>query len=158
MSSNPYSPPKAPVADAQPDTAAVQQQPTAVSTAVSMLWLALVVSIISSALRIKGATHQDAVNYGLWLLIANAAMSIWLNLKIAAGRNWARIVWMVWFLLGAAATVALFLTILKQYEWNTLARFQGLLQTTAFVLLLTPSAARWFKRPRKSDTGVTLRT
>jgi hypothetical protein len=102
MSTNPYSPPKAPVADSPPDAEAeaFQKQPTAVSVAVSMLWLALVVSVITSAVTIKSTAAMDTGNYVAgWL--ANAVFSIWLNLKIAAGRNWARVVWIVWFLLGA---------------------------------------------------------
>jgi len=67
-------------------------------------------------------------------------------------------VWIVWFLLGATLTAAMFLTVLKQYSWNAFARIQGLLQIVVFVLLLTPSAARWFRRKRNNDTAVTIRT
>jgi hypothetical protein len=154
--SNPYAPPKALVTDSQSEAEAIHQQPAAVRVAVWLLWVSLAVAVVSSAVRIKGSTEQAALNYALGLLISNAVLSIWLNLKIAAGRNWARIVWMVWFLLGASLTAAMFLTVLKQYTWNPLARVQGLLQIVIFVLLLTPSAARWFKRKRNSDTAVTL--
>jgi hypothetical protein len=71
---------------------------------------------------------------------------------------WARIVWMVWFLLGATLTAAMFVTVLKQYSWHAFARIQGLLQIVVFVLLLMPSAARWFRRKRNNDTAVTIRT
>jgi hypothetical protein len=148
MDSNPYAPPKALVTDSQVEAEAIHQQPTTVRVAVWLLWVTLAVSVVSSAVRIKGATALAVLDYALGLLIFNAVISIWLNLKIAAGRNWARIVWMVWFLLGATLTVAMFLTVLKQYPWNALARVQGLLQIVIFVLLLTPNAASWFKRKR----------
>jgi hypothetical protein len=152
MNSNPYAPPKALVTDSQSEAEAIHQQPTTVRVAVWLLWVTLAVSVVSSAVRIKGATVAAALNYALGLLIFNAAISIWLNLKIAAGRNWARIVWMVWFLLGATLSAAMFLTVLKQYSWNTLARIQGLLQIVIFVLLLTPKAAHWFKRKPTAST------
>jgi hypothetical protein len=158
MDSNPYAPPKALVTDSQVEAEPIHQRPTTVRVAVWLLWVTLAVSVVSSAVRIKGATVPAAMNYALGLLIFNAVLSIWLYLKIAAGRNWARIVWMVWFLLGATLTAAMFLTVLKQYSWNALARIQGLLQIVVFVLLLTPSAARWFKRKRNNDTAVTIRT
>jgi hypothetical protein len=152
MDSNPYAPPKALVTDSQVEAEAIHQQPTTVRVAVWLLWVTLAVSVVSSAVRIKGATALAAMNYALGLLIFNAVISIWLNLKIAAGRNWARIVWMAWFLLGATLTAAMFLTVLKQYSWNALARVQGLLQIVIFVLLLTPNAARWFKRKPTAST------
>ena len=153
MDSNPYAPPKALVTDSQVEAEAIQQ-PTTVRVAVWLLWVTLAVSVASSAVRFKGTTALAVLNYALGLLIFNAVISIWLNLKIAAGRNWARIVWMVWFLLGATLTAAMFLTVLKQYPWNALARVQGLLQIVIFVLLLTPNAARWFKRKRTASTDV----
>jgi hypothetical protein len=48
--------------------------------------------------------------------------------------------------------------VLKQYSWHAFARIQGLLQIVVFVLLLMPSAARWFRRKRNNDTAVTIRT
>jgi hypothetical protein len=155
MDSNPYAPPKALVTDSQSEAEAIHQQPTTVRVAVWLLWVTLAVSVVSSAVRIKGTTVPAALNYALGLLIVNAVISIWLNLKIAAGRNWARIVWMAWFLLGAMLTVAMFLTVLKQYSWNALARVHGLLQIIIFVLLLTPNAARWFKRKPTASTNDT---
>jgi hypothetical protein len=140
MNSNPYAPPKTPVTDSQSDAEADHQQPTTVRVAVWLLWVTLALSVVSSAVRIKGTTVQAAMNFALGLLIFNVVISIWLNLKIAAGRNWARIVWMVWFLLGATLTAAMFLTVLKQYSWNAFARIQELLQIVVFVLLLTPGA------------------
>jgi hypothetical protein len=78
----------------------------------------------------------------------------WFVLKIAAGRNWARLTWIVITTLG---TLRLLTSPEKVIRLDPLGRASFAIQTTlqlmVLVLLLSPRARRWFKPPVASRSG-----
>lgn len=147
MNPNPYAPPQAHVTDAPPDTGQEFERPITVRVAAWLLWLSLAVFVVSFLIRIKSAAFPaGSLKMAIATTVLNVAVSLWLNLKIVAGRNWARIVWLVLFLIGVLLTAALFLTVLRKNIANPLLFLQGLVSMVTAVLLLTPSAGRWFRR------------
>lgn len=145
--SNPYAPPGAIVADPQPE-AASQVRPATVSLAVRLLWIACALYVLFILFR--PLTLRPGVSASLVRLISLLffAPFAWLNFKIAARRNWARITFVVLVIIGAS-----FYSIQPErvirLSWLDKVNFalQTGLQLTAVVLLLWPSARRWFKQP-----------
>ena len=149
--SNPYAPPRAVVADFQPDAAA-QVRPGTVSLAVHLLWIAcglgaLFILFKPVTLRPPGTPVLLARVISL-LLIAPFA---WLNFKIAARRNWARITYVVLGILGAMSYLIQPEKVSRLSRLDTINfTLQTALQWAALVLLLLPSASRWFRKPSLS--------
>jgi hypothetical protein len=98
-----YAPPRAHVADAMP---AEIPRPDAATRAVRCLWASFVVSII--AVLVALARPEPVQNVGpafearatimavmIVFFILMFALGAWINIKIARGRNWARILYLL---------------------------------------------------------------
>ena len=145
--SNPYSPPRAVVADFQPGAAA-QVRPGTVNLAVRLLWIACglgALFILFKPLTLRPGTSALWVRLISFLFFAPFA---WLNFKIAARRNWARITFVVIAIVGTMFYLIQPEKVIR-LSWPDKVNFmvQTGLQLATFVLLLLPSARRWFKPP-----------
>lgn len=148
--SNPYAPPGAVVADFQLDAAA-QVRPGTVSLAVRLLWI--VCGLGALFILFKPLTLRPGAS-ALWArLIALLLISpfAWLNFKIAARRNWARITFVAIGIVGPAFYLIHPEKVIH-LSWLDTVSFtvQTGLQLTTVVLLLLPSASRWFTPPISS--------
>ena len=143
---NPYAPPSAVVADIPPPLA-VSARPPSVLWAVRLLWVAVALGALFIAVRrlppmSSGVSPLAVRAFGLLVL----ALWGWLVLKIAAGRNWARLTWIVITALGTLSTL---ISPQKLARLGPIEQASFTLQTTlqlaACVLLVSPRARRWFK-------------
>ncbi|MBS0422762.1 MAG: hypothetical protein JSR66_33960 [Proteobacteria bacterium] len=151
---NPYAPPNAIVADIPPPLAD-SRCPPSVLWAVRLLWVAVAFGALFIAFRPlppmpPGMPPLGARAIGLLVLVPWS----WLVLKIAAGRNWARLTWIVITVLGLLSTL---ISPEKLTRLGPLGQASFTLQTTlqlaAFVLLVSPRARRWFKPPVSPSSG-----
>jgi hypothetical protein len=147
MERNLYAPPAAPVAD---PLESLGDRPAQVAWAMWLLWMALGIGLVAPILQSMILFTFGGV---LMQLIFNAIRSLvtaWINIKIGQGRNWARMVMLLWTL----AVLSL-----MAYEWRAFQRLLSgdalywlppatklLLDCTALALLFTPAANRWFKQ------------
>jgi hypothetical protein len=86
----------------------------------------------------------------LGLLITLAFLSLWFYLirKIAAGRDWARIVLLVLVILGTPFAIPYYIAEARvNVVPGALSIVIVILQLVATVLLFTPPANRWFRKP-----------
>jgi len=144
---NPYSPPKSSVAEAEIRTN-VGEKPRSAKIATVLLWTAYGVGALYKLFKM----FQGEFPYGLPVqtgILAYAAVelvSFWFTWKLTSGRNWARIVWIVFFLLGMVGTAFAWqavVTAVKANPW--LFAEQTMIGVVVLVLLLMPSTARWYK-------------
>ena len=92
---NPYAPPKALVAESPDDS--LPEAPPPVKTAMKLLWISFVLTYVEVALDWTAMTAETGlIFFAIWMALMTA-LQIWIYLKIARGRNWARIVWLVLF-------------------------------------------------------------
>ncbi len=147
MSSNPYSPPQAPVADAPPDV--VTKKPWQTVTAVRLLWASLGVAVLSSALDWKHVPAE--VSPLVFILISAVLFSLfgWFIATISRGRNWARVTLIVLVVLGAFVQLAS-LSSLSRQSFSSLATsgVQAVIQWAATALLLMRPSRDWFRQSR----------
>ncbi len=146
MERNPYAPPVSHVADPTENRG---ERPKEVNQAVRLLWVAFALGIVGMFLQpVKMSTPAQwigvlvggAIAFGLWA---------WVIVKIAQGRNWARILFIVLALLGLIFSVfALPLTmpLYKEHPINgVVAVISLVLEIFTLYLLLTAAARTWFK-------------
>jgi hypothetical protein len=103
MSRNPYAPPGATVADG--DQLPARMKPLAIRRAVFLMWASLAVNNLILILDWRFQISQVPVLVVILLEVAGVALSVWLIVKITAGRNWARIVYLVLLVLGLIVLV-----------------------------------------------------
>jgi hypothetical protein len=148
---NPYATPKAPVADIHPSEEA-EHRPTTVTAAITLLWTKLGLGVLVTLITIA-AGNLPTVPWRPTLLASAVALVLcfaWLNWKVGARRNWARVVCIVLSLIGFVAPYILpdEHTAPAHGVWKYLNHVQDFMELAVFILLLTPSAALWFKRAK----------
>lgn len=143
---NKFAPPMAQVADPEPQRL-LPERPRQVRLAVALLWLSFVIGIPTWLL---GAARNPEHGYEPVALVVTAllfAFSALLNLLIYKGANWARIVILVFALIGA---VFLLLPLDEPHPPGLLEKAlyvaDLLLQVPALYLLFTAPGSLWFKR------------
>ncbi len=152
---NPYAPPNALVAD-MPPPRVVSACPASVLWAVRLLWASLALGAVYIAFRPLRPPPSGMSPLGLRAigLVVILAPWLWLVLKIAAGRNWARLTWII---VAAVGTLWMLISPEKVIRLDPLGRasftIQTTLQLTAMMLLLSPRARRWFKPPASRRSG-----
>jgi hypothetical protein len=121
-------------------------KPRQVSTATSLLWFSLAIGIVAYMLDPEYSS-AGSPEFGLVVLVSVLGVTAFLIHHISHGRNWARITFLVLFLLGALPGVGF---VMVRLIHSPLAGFLGLsqfvLQTTALVLLFSGQGATWFRR------------
>jgi hypothetical protein len=129
------------------ERAAEGDRPRSVGTAVTLLWVSLAVGIAKVALDFAHLRAMAPLGFTLFVLVATFAVLILLVLKIAAGRNWARITFLILFIIGTVPTLPVVRDELERAPLvGGLSILQILLQIWALVLLFTRPGSAWFRK------------
>jgi len=119
------------------------ERPSQVLLAVRLLWASLGLGIVTSAIM---RPHLPPGRETLFIQVATFALLGWLTYKIWAGRNWARITFLVLWVLGFIPAVPI---LLRTFGVSPLAGsinlVQSLLQIVALYLVFTNPGRSWFK-------------
>jgi hypothetical protein len=154
MERNLYAPPTAAVAD---PVVPREERPLEVVWALRLLWASLAVGVVTV---VGPYLLEISVGLLIYLILAGGAryvISVWVILKIAGGRNWARILYLVVLVAGFGymalnwqgyAQLFTFRQPLTAASWIA----KTLLDIGAACLLFMPRANRWFKPPRTPST------
>ena len=156
MERNPYAPPVSAVTDPAEFRG---ERPKEVTLAVKLLWISFFLGLAGTFLQPITATTPGHSVPGQWIIVligGAIVFGMWALViaKIAQGRNWARILFLVLVVLGLAVTISVIPTALALYKARPSS---GVLSLTNFVLevytmylLLTAPAREWFKQsPRQ---------
>jgi hypothetical protein len=147
MAQTPYAPPRARVSDS-PE--ARGPKPASVRRAVQLLWISAVLSAALAGLYLVGAV--PSVNYVVDAVTAaiTSAVTALIAWKIGSGRNWARWLFVVIFILGSLMFVALlmfvpqaFLSLPGLLQASAVVQFG--LQTSALILMFMGASGQWFR-------------
>ena len=122
-------------------------KPTTVSAAVVMLWITLIIQLAGVVWLWQFARYGPAliaitmtVVTVIWLFTA------YLVAMVEQGRNWARITYLVLFLLGLPFLAKAFYTNGWQANIAMLSVItQTVLQAVALTLVFAPTSRRWFR-------------
>src|SRR5688572_3939693 len=146
MNHNPYTPPRAPVSDAA-EVSQPAQKPKQVSMAAQMLWATLGLGVINTALQWEYLTAVFSVEMLVAIQLVTLGIVAWLTIKISAGRNWARITYLVLTILGLPAILLqLPATFARAPVSGLIGGLQLALQLYALYLIFFEPGRRWFRR------------
>ncbi len=149
MHKSPYAPPASHVAD-PPQVLFSIARPKQVVVAVGLLWLGLAVSIPVVSLGFNHDLDADILPILVILTALTFAFSALLNVLIYRGRNWARMVSLVLYLLsGLAIFIPVDESVASDLLEDVLNSLVYLLDGGALYLLFSMPGKLWFNQHRQ---------
>ena len=133
-----------------------KQKPTSISTAIKLLYATLVIGALRSMLEWSRQTQAASPFFVLFVMLSTLAIIAWLIYKMDRGRNWARITFLIFFILGVPLSV---LPLIQSLSYSPISGMLGLLQivlqTVALFMLFGRNARPWFRpaAPQTSDSA-----
>jgi hypothetical protein len=125
------------------------QRPKRVTTGVQFLFASLALGVIVAAISVARNTSGTAMVGALIFALMFFALSFLLVWRIAAGKNWARILWLVLVLIGTPLALRNYVAMLKVNALSSsLSIFISILQLLGTYLLITGSSNSWFRKPK----------
>ena len=123
------------------------QKPQPVATAVNLLWASLAVGLVKVLMDFSHLDSQAPAAFTTFILIFTFALIGFLIFKISAGRNWARITFLVLFVLGMLPTLPIVLgEFSRSAVVGALSMAQIGLQAYALFLVFTNPGSAWFRK------------
>jgi hypothetical protein len=126
-------------------------KPIVVDLSVKLLYALTLLGIASFIVDFEYTIARFSVTDTLVNLIIPVAVMVFMIAKISSGRNWARIIFALMYLLGIRSFVEFAAQELSR-NWilGAISIIQGIAHAVCIILLFTPNAAPWFT-PKKSD-------
>jgi len=129
-------------------TLAVTPNP-AVARAIGLLWLALILWVVCVLLDADNLTRAYSSVLIAFTVILTVALYSFFIRKISEGKNWARIVFLVFFL---QAALSFIFTVPAEFRHSPALAILGVvgigLQAVAFLWIFTDPGKQWFETQR----------
>jgi len=123
------------------------QKPQPVATAVNLLWASMAVGLVKILMDFSNLSAVAPAAFTNFVLVFTFALIAFLIFKISAGRNWARITFLVMFVIGMLPTLPLMLgEFSRSPVVGALSVAQVGLQVYALFLLFTQPGSVWFRK------------
>lgn len=123
------------------------EKPSQIRTAVNLLWVSLAIGFAKSFIDMQHLSAQASSAFTNFILVFVIAVMALLIVSISKGKNWARIIFLVLFVLGSLPAVPL---VLGEFTRSPLlgafSIVQIAIQIFALYLLFTKPGSRWFKK------------
>jgi hypothetical protein len=129
------------------ETPLVQEKPREVKFATTLLWTCLGVGLVNSVVQFEYLRSQASTGFVLTvagITLTVLALLIWF---ISAGRNWARITFLILFLLGLIPAIPQLASLFERSVLSGVISIgQWLLQIVAMYLVFSKPGATWFSK------------
>lgn len=130
------------------------EPPEAVSSAVTLIYVTLAIGAVRTILEWPEISQGLSTGFTVLATLAGFGLVLWLASRVARGRNWARIVFLVLLILGAPFSV---ITLLKTLGVSPFSALLGIiqlvLQVLAVVSMYSRKAAPWFTGADAGSAG-----
>ena len=141
------------------------ERPKSVTTAVRLLWVSLVISIVGLGYICSDKEVRDVIAFGgsqeavnmvylvfgfSFLTVVTSAFFIY---KISKGRNWARLIFSGLVLAGTPTTVMGLFDTTEAAVIRVIMGLQLVVQVAAVVFLMQKESVAWFKPPKDKKVG-----
>ena len=149
-----------------PSVPQAQERPASISAVVTLLYVVLALGVIRSAIVFGRLSAQAGAEFGRLSPVAGASFVLFVQgtsfafvwfliFMIGRRRNWARVVFLVMFVVGIPFTVK---PLIDSFSASPISGVLGVaqlaLQITALYLLFRPAGRAWFRRPVPSGEMV----
>lgn len=129
-------------------------KPQTVTVAVYLLWASIAIGLVKIPLDLPALTAMPSQGLIWSVVVLVLAFFCFLIVKISAGRNWARITYLVFFLIGLIPALP---TLMSEFTRapviGILSVVQFIMQGYAVFLLFTNPGKTWFQKARAPEQG-----
>lgn len=123
------------------------EKPSQINTAVNLLWASLAIGFVKSIMDMQHLGSQASPAFTNFILISVIAVMVLLIVFISKGKNWARITFLVLFILGSLPSIPLVLgEFTRSPVLGAFSLVQIVLQVVALYMVFTKPGAAWFKK------------
>jgi hypothetical protein len=130
--------------------------PNQVKLAVNLVWLSLGIGLLSTVFHQPATSPKFGVGFAVAVIVVTFAIIIFINFKILAGRNWARILNLILFAIGLPMSVLPLGKVFNQPTFDGLAEVLQIgLQAASLYLVFLTKGKEWFVK-KKSDVCGTI--
>ena len=128
---------------------AVVTRPTEVLTAVRLIWISIAIGLLTSAIRVSQLVSGRYLILALLFAVVLFGIYLFLASRISAGRNWARIIFLVLMLIGLPFSVPTYIAELRRSVlYASISILIVVMQVVATYLLFTKNSNRWFREQK----------
>jgi hypothetical protein len=146
IAQSPPPPPSGAIPESPTELAAPTPKPQKIKTAVLMLWVSLGLGLVRSAWEIPAQAEHSSVGFVVFVLAFTLLFTGFFIWMIDRGKNWARITFLVLFILGVPLSI---LPLLQSLAYAPISGLLGIaqviLQTIAVIFLFVKQSSTWFK-------------
>lgn len=129
------------------ETQSAVEKPQSVRVAVNLLWASLAVGLVKMLMDFSSLIAVGPAAFTNFVLIVIFAIAGFLIFKLSAGRNWARMTFLLLFVIGMLPTLPLVLSEFSRSPVvGALSAAQIGLQVYALFLLFTKPGSAWFRK------------
>lgn len=129
------------------------QKPQRIKNAVLMLWISLGLGVVRSAWEIPAQADKSTLGFVISVMVFTLLFMGFFIWMIDRGKNWARITFLVLFILGVPLSI---LPLLQSLAYAPISGLIGVaqvvLQTIAVVFIFLKDSSAWFK-DQKNNFG-----
>ncbi|MEZ5646690.1 MAG: hypothetical protein R3E99_16305 [Burkholderiaceae bacterium] len=123
------------------------EKPSQINTAVNLLWASLAIGFVKSIMDMQHLGSQASPAFTNFILISVIAVVALLIVFTSKGKNWARITFLVLFILGSLPSIPLVLAeFTRSPVLGAFSLVQIVLQVVALYMVFTRPGAAWFKK------------
>lgn len=153
MNDNRYAPPNARVADLS-TSPAVAAAPATLQLATRLLWASLAIGLVNSALDWTYLSSAAPMNIVIGILTFTFVVIGLLIYNVGRGRNWARIVLLVFAIIGLPSLTQLPANFARSPLSGSLSLLQTVIQFTALYIMFVTSARHAFSKRKSAQQTV----
>lgn len=125
-------------------------RPQRVSTAVALIYISFAAGVVRILLEASRLSQEAPLGFVLFVGFATLAVLLFFTVMIGKRRNWARITFLVLFIIGVPFSILQLLqSLAKTPVSGLLGIAQVVLQFLALVFLFQKTSSEWFRPPRK---------
>ena len=124
----------------------VQKLSKRLHTAVILLWASLVLGVVRTVMQIMAQDSTEKIIGGFIIATPIILIVAWLIYKVSKGKEWARIAYLILFIIGITPAVGEFLIYLQINPTISVLRLGDiLLSAIAIFILFKDSSDKYFK-------------
>ena len=126
------------------------EKPSQIKSAVNLLWASLAIGFVKLIMDMQHLGPQASPAFTIYILISVIAVMALLIVFISKGKNWARITFLVSFVLGSLPSIPLVLGEFNRSPvLGAFSLIQIVIQVVALYIVFTKPGATWFKKQEK---------
>jgi hypothetical protein len=132
-------------------------KPHKITVAVLMLWISLGLGVVRSAWEMPAQVEQNSLGFVIFVIAVTLLFTGFFIWRIDRGKNWARITYLVLFILGAPFSIYLLIkSMVFEPISDLISIVQFVLQIIALVFLFQKNSNAWFKLQTTSQSEMRL--